>query len=141
MDLQKQRFFDVLGAVQRAQERAWVRFRQDLRGRIYNLATLTCVAPFIGFLYTCYGIVDSFPGFGTDKATALGVVTGRLSLACVSTLIGLAVGLQCRWSYSYLSTGAEQLVLEMQNSSVDLVNQLSRHPELLFRGPELSSRP
>jgi len=135
MDARNQPLLEALQAVRQAQERARVTFLQDWRNRINHLATLTCTAPFIGFLYTCYGIVDSFPGFGTEKATALGIIAGRLSLACVTTLIGLGVALECRWCYTYLSTGLEQLDLEMQNAASGLLNQLSSHPGLLFRRP------
>jgi|SRR5450755_189017 biopolymer transport protein ExbB/TolQ len=92
-----------------------------------SLATITSIAPLVGLFGTIWGIMNSFPGMGIDKATGLAVVTGRLSLACASAALGLLTALQSLWCHRYLTGRLEDFDGEMEDTSIELVNQLTIH--------------
>lgn len=49
-----------------------------------------------------------------------------LSEALAPCALGLAVALTAKWCYSYLLTEAEELDSEMNNASLQLINDLGR---------------
>lgn len=51
-------------------------------------------------------------------------IAGGISEAIPLTALGLPVAIVASWSYTYLSSRLENFDLEMQNASLDLVNQL-----------------
>jgi biopolymer transport protein ExbB/TolQ len=51
-----------------------------------------------------------------------------LSQALVPTAFGVLVALVALWSYRYLAPEVEAFNLEMENESLQLINQLSRLP-------------
>jgi biopolymer transport protein ExbB/TolQ len=93
-----------------------------------SLATITSIAPLVGLFGTIWGIFNSFSfGMGTDRATGLAAVANRLSLACVSTGLGLMTALLALWCHRYLTGRLEDFDGEMENTSIELVNQLTIH--------------
>jgi biopolymer transport protein TolQ len=91
----------VYRATERAMERAASAVHADLKHGLNTLATITCVAPFVGLLGTLWAIgFDTFFGIGTDKYTALAMVARGISRACIPTALGLFVGLHSLWAYS-----------------------------------------
>jgi biopolymer transport protein ExbB/TolQ len=109
---------------------------QDLKRGLNTLATITCLAPFLGILGTVLaGIPDSFPGFGTDKTHAMAIIFKGLSRALVPTALGLLAGLQSLCCYKYLSGRLAQFDGEMNNRSLQLLNELPTHLSRFELGP------
>jgi hypothetical protein len=107
-------------------ERAAVAVHEDLKRGLNPLATITCIAPFIGILGTVWAIAfDTFFGVGIDKLTGLAIVAEGLSRACLPSALGLAVGLQSLWYYNYFRGRVEQFDLEMVGESLKLLNELT----------------
>jgi biopolymer transport protein ExbB/biopolymer transport protein TolQ len=90
---------------------------------LWSLATIASTAPWVGFVGTLLGIVNSFPGMGIDKRTALAIVSGRLSESLVPTAFGVMVAL---WCYKYLLSKVEAFDSDMESVSIQLINQLRR---------------
>src|SRR5580704_11672338 len=100
-----------------------------MKGELYSLATVASVAPWFGLFGTILGIVNSFQGFSGPRSTIMAAICQRLSESMWPTALGLLVGLIALWSYEYLAGQLSALDQEMENASLELLNQLSR-----FRG-------
>src|SRR5882724_6714214 len=61
----------VIDAVMRAAQRSAAGVHIEMKRGINSLATITCVAPLLGFAITVEGIVDSFVGCGGEKWACL----------------------------------------------------------------------
>lgn len=118
----------VFRATERAMGRAASVAHEDLKQGLNTLATIASIAPFVGMLGTLWAIgFDTFFGLGTDKYTALAMVAKGISRACVPTALGLLVGLQSFWAYSYLRDRLADFDREMADAPLSLVNQLALH--------------
>lgn len=118
----------AIRATERAMGRAAVAAHEDLKQGLNTLATIASVAPFVGVFGTVCGLLfDTFRGLGTDKYTALAMLAEGLSRACVPMALGLLVGLQSLWCYRYLRGRLADFDREMEDASLQLVNQLTLH--------------
>jgi hypothetical protein len=79
-------------------------------------------APFVGLFGTVVGIINAFKGIETTKATGLSAVAGGISEALVTTALGLLVAVPAVWAYNYFTNKVEAFDVEMDNSSMELVN-------------------
>jgi hypothetical protein len=118
----------VLDQVARAMRCARAGVRQDLKEGVYDLATTASIAPWIGIFGTILGIVNSFQGFSGLRWVVFAAILGGISGAMWFTAMGLLVGLLAMWCYRYLSERLAALDREMENASLDLLNQLTRFP-------------
>ncbi len=114
-----------MGAVKRASERSATVVHCEMQRGLISLATIASVAPFIGLVGTLLGIVNSFRGVGTDKWTALAAVTEGLSESLVPTALGLLVALVAFCGYRYLLTKLDTFDVEMENVSLQLMEELA----------------
>jgi hypothetical protein len=112
-----------------AARRESTRVRQHLQRRVTSLASIASTAAFIGFLGTVLGIMNSFRSYGSSKSTILGDEADHISQAMPPGLLGLLVAVLAFWSYQYLRGRMEAFNLEMESTTVDLVNRLIVHLE------------
>jgi hypothetical protein len=96
----------------------------QMRQGLSSLATIVCLAPFVGIFGTLIGIVDSFRGISGDKIVNMAATFAGLSEACVPTALGLLVAIPSLWFYKYLVGKLECFDREMENASLELVNLL-----------------
>lgn len=101
---------------------------EDLRGGVYGLATIACLAPWVGVFGNVLGIINSFQGIAGEKTAMMAAHFKLLSESLWPTALGILVGLIAFWSYHYLTGRLQSLDLEMESASSDLLNQLSRFP-------------
>jgi biopolymer transport protein ExbB len=91
------------------------------------LATISGVAPLTGFLGTVTGMIQAFMRIqelgGNVNAT---VLAGGIWEALITTAAGLIVGIPALLAYNYLVTKVQRLVFEMEVSSTNLLELLSR---------------
>ncbi len=116
----------ILEAVARASKRSSALVHEEMKQGLYSLATLACVAPWIGLFGNVLGIVNSFQGLGTSMAAGRAAVNKGLSESMWPTAFGLMVGVVALWCYRYLE---EKLVIfdqEMESVSLELLNELGR---------------
>lgn len=113
-------------AVFRASTRAARLAEEELRQGLGVLASIAVAAPLIGVLGNLAGIINSFPGFGTDIETIRSVVNGRLAQSLLPTAAGLAIGLVAHLGYRYFAGKVVKFELEMDTVTGELVSRLSR---------------
>jgi hypothetical protein len=116
----------ILQAVARASKRSFAIAHQDMSDGVSSLATIACIAPWIGMFGTLLGIVNSFRGITGSRSSGMAALAKALSESMWPTAFGLAVGIVALWCYRYLEGRLQTLDHEMENASIELLNQLSR---------------
>ena len=93
------------------------------------LATISGVAPLLGFLGTVTGMISAFMRIEDLQGAANpSDLAGGIWEALLTTAFGLAVGIIAFSFYNYLLTSISKLVLDMEiisNDVVDIVNEIS----------------
>jgi hypothetical protein len=129
----------ILEAVARASRRSSALVHEEMREGVYSLATIASIAPWFGLFGTIIGIVNSFQGIAGDKTSGMAALAKRLSEAMWPTVLGLLVGVIAFWSYDFVTGRLRTLDQEMENASLELLNQLSRFARRFTPEPEISS--
>src|ERR1700683_3989718 len=113
---------EEIEASKRALERAEAIVHAELKRGVSGLATIGSTAPFVGLFGTVVGIIHAFQGIANSKATGLSAVAGGISEALVTTALGLLVAVPAVWTYNYFTNKVEAFDVEMDNSSMELIN-------------------
>jgi len=101
-----------------------------LEKNISMLATIAHITPLLGLLGTVLGMVEAFRVI-QEKAIMLspvnpGDLAGGIWRALITTVAGLSVAIPTFVVYNYLVSRVENIVLDMERNSTDLINILSR---------------
>ncbi|MCF8242143.1 MAG: MotA/TolQ/ExbB proton channel family protein [Melioribacteraceae bacterium] len=89
------------------------------------LATISGVAPLLGFLGTVTGMISAFMKIEDLQGAANpSDLAGGIWEALLTTAFGLAVGIVAFTFYNYLVSSINKLVLDMEVISNDVVDQL-----------------
>ncbi|RMF58927.1 MAG: MotA/TolQ/ExbB proton channel family protein [Calditrichaeota bacterium] len=89
------------------------------------IETVAAIAPLLGLLGTVIGILKVFnviAVMGVGQATAL---SGGISEALITTIVGLSIGIPAVVVYNYFSNRAEGLVLEIEKYSARLLKKVA----------------
>jgi biopolymer transport protein ExbB len=113
---------DVIEAAKRGLERSVAIVHAEMKRGLSALATIGSTAPFVGLFGTVVGILNAFKGIATTKATGLSAVAGGIAEALVTTALGLFVAVPAVWAYNYFTNKVEAFDVEMDNSSMELIN-------------------
>ena len=113
---------EVIEAAKRGLDRSVAIVHAEMKRGLSGLATIGSTAPFVGLFGTVVGIIDAFKGIATTKATGLSAVAGGISEALVTTALGLLVAVPAVWTFNYFTNKVEAFDVEMDNSSMELIN-------------------
>jgi len=113
---------EVIEAAKRGLDRSVAIVHAEMKRGLSGLATIGSTAPFVGLFGTVVGIINAFKGIESSKATGLSAVAGGISEALVTTALGLLVAVPAVWAYNYFTNKCEAFDVEMDNSSMELVN-------------------
>jgi biopolymer transport protein ExbB/biopolymer transport protein TolQ len=113
---------EVIEAAKRGLERSVAIVHAEMKRGLSGLATIGSTAPFVGLFGTVVGIINAFKGIQAEKATGLSAVAGGISEALVTTALGLLVAVPAVWAYNYFTNKVEAFDVEMDNSSMELIN-------------------
>ena len=113
---------EVIEAAKRGLERSVAIVHAEMKRGLSGLATIGSTAPFVGLFGTVLGIINAFRGIQAEKATGLSAVAGGIAEALVTTALGLLVAVPAVWAYNYFTNKVEAFDVEMDNSSMELVN-------------------
>lgn len=100
-----------------------------LERNLSALATIAHIAPLLGLLGTVTGMVRCFQVIQA-KATSFhpvspGDLAGGIWEALLTTVAGLAVAIPAYVAYNYLVSRVNNIILEMEKASTELVNFLT----------------
>jgi biopolymer transport protein ExbB/biopolymer transport protein TolQ len=113
---------EVIDAAKRGLERSVAIVHAEMKRGLSALATIGSTAPFVGLFGTVVGIINAFKGIQAEKATGLSAVAGGIAEALVTTAFGLLVAIPAVWAYNYFTNKVEAFDVEMDNSSMELIN-------------------
>ncbi len=113
---------EIIEASKRALQRATALGIEDFKRGLGGLATIGSTAPFVGLFGTTVGIINAFTGMSQAEDTGLAAVAGGISEALVATAFGLFVAVPAVWMYNYFTSKIESFVVEMDNSSSELID-------------------
>ena len=113
---------DVIDAAKRGLERSVAIVHAEMKRGLSGLATIGSTAPFVGLFGTVMGIINAFKGISNQKVTGLSAVAGGIAEALVTTALGLLVAVPAVWTFNYFTNRVEAFDVEMDNSSMELIN-------------------
>ena len=91
------------------------------------LATVSSVAPMLGFLGTVQGMVISFADIVAKKGEMdiVEAAAGGIMTALLTTVLGLVVGIPAFTAFNYFSSIINRFVLEVEESATDLIEAVT----------------
>lgn len=113
---------ELIDAARRGLERSVAIVHAEMKRGLSALATIGSTAPFVGLFGTVVGIINAFKGIQAEKATGLSAVAGGIAEALITTAFGLLVAVPAVWAYNYFTNKVEAFDVEMDNSSMELIN-------------------
>ncbi len=88
------------------------------------LATIASVAPLLGLLGTVAGMIKVFQVISIQGVGNPSALAGGISEALITTAAGLVVAIPTLVTHNYFFKKANRLILEMENTSMELVDIL-----------------
>jgi len=82
-------------------EKAFLREQGKLEKRIQSLGTIATISPFLGLLGTVWGLFISFHNIVATGSSSVRVVAQGVSIALITTIIGLMVAIPAAIGYNY----------------------------------------
>jgi biopolymer transport protein ExbB len=106
------------------------------------LATVSSVAPMLGFLGTVAGMVTSFEEIVArmGETNIVEAAAGGISVALLTTAFGLIIGIPAFMAFNYFSSVINRFVLEIEESATDLIESVTLQLALQ-RSTEQSASP
>jgi biopolymer transport protein ExbB len=98
-----------------------------LRARLSGMATISGVAPFLGLFGTVTGLISAFRGIAETGSGGLATVSGGISEALVTTVIGLFVAIPALWAYNFFLNKIDVMAVELDNGATRIVGRSVRH--------------
>jgi biopolymer transport protein ExbB len=88
------------------------------------LATLTNVAPLLGFLGTVIGMIIAFQSIEAAGEVEATLVAGGIKVALLTTAIGLMIAIPVSIGHNYFVSRIDSLVIDMEESAQKMVDTL-----------------
>ena len=95
-----------------------------LERRLSMLATISGVAPMLGFLGTVLGMVKVFQNMSKEKTFEIASLSGGIMEAMITTVGGLIVGIIAYMAYNYLVSKVEKVIHNMEGASLEFLDIL-----------------
>lgn len=122
-----------MALMERDQPRSHIKERLEEVGRretaemergIPVLGTVASIAPLLGLLGTVGGMILTFQVIQAQGLGNVANLAGGISQALITTFAGLTVGIPSVVANRYLLARVDQLVLEMESASLDMLETL-----------------
>ncbi|MGD2071153.1 MAG: MotA/TolQ/ExbB proton channel family protein [Gemmatimonadota bacterium] len=88
------------------------------------LATLTNVAPLLGFLGTVIGMIVAFQSIEMAGEVEATLVAGGIKIALLTTATGLVIAIPVSIAHNYFVSRIDALVIDMEESAQKMVDAL-----------------
>jgi biopolymer transport protein TolQ len=98
----------------------------ELERNVAFLATCANVAPFIGLLGTCWGIMYSFMNIGVAGSASLIVVAPGIAEALIATIVGLGVAIPSVMAFNWCNTKLKFFADDLHNFSLEFLAAVTR---------------
>ncbi len=109
--------------VREALEEAGMQEVPKLEEKLNVIATIAQIAPLMGLLGTVLGFIKVFEVMEREGQFAhASLMAGGVWQALIATALGLAVAIPCYIGYNYLVSRVNQIVLDMERASNEIVS-------------------
>ena len=95
-----------------------------LEKRLHTISVLGGAAPLLGLLGTVYGMIALFDQITLHGTSDPKLLAGGISIALVTTQMGLAVAIPIQLIQNFISNRMDQLIVEIEKNSVRMLNHL-----------------
>ncbi|MGN7612078.1 MotA/TolQ/ExbB proton channel family protein [Magnetococcales bacterium HHB-1] len=95
--------------------------------RLNLLGTIAMISPLLGLLGTVLGMIKVFAVISSVGVGDPNVLANGISEALVSTAAGLSVAIPALAFHRHFHGRVDNLIIEMEQSSLQLVEQIKRH--------------
>ena len=107
-----------------------------MENNLANLATISGVAPMLGFLGTVTGMIKAFYNMANaGNNIDITLLAGGIYEALITTVAGLAVGILAFVGYNILVTMVEKAVNKMEATSIEFVDVFCFLGNIRFHQP------
>lgn len=89
------------------------------------LTTMGNLAPLLGFLGTASGMIHAFDAVSASGQAGARVVAAGVAEALITTVAGLVIAIPAQGMYNYFVARIDHYVIEMEQSSVELLEALT----------------
>jgi biopolymer transport protein ExbB len=96
----------------------------SLENGLVWLATISNVAPLLGFLGTVIGMIAAFNAIELAGEVDATLVAGGIKIALITTAAGLAIAIPVNIAHNYFVSRIDRLVLDMEESAQKMVDAL-----------------
>jgi biopolymer transport protein ExbB len=86
------------------------------------LATISNVAPLLGFLGTVAGMISAFGAIAEAGQVEASLVAGGIKIALITTATGLIIAIPVNVAYNFFVTRIDQLIMEMEEGTSHLLS-------------------
>ena len=101
------------------------------------ISTFIAISPMIGFTGTVQGMISAFDAIREARNISPEIVAGGISVALLTTLFGLVVAVILQVFYNYFVSRIDKVVIEMEESSIELIDSLL----LMKQGKKVATEP
>jgi biopolymer transport protein ExbB len=112
-------------------EKSVVSYGGVLMGRLESglswISLFIATAPMLGFLGTVIGMVQAFDAIEAAGDISPTIVAGGIKVALLTTVFGLIVAIILQFFYNYLVAKIDNLVNDMEDSSISFIDILSKY--------------
>lgn len=95
-----------------------------LEKNLSSLASISGAAPMVGFLGTVTGMILAFYEMSTQQNVTPSVLAGGIYQALITTAFGLVIGIFSFVGYNYLVAKVEQVIFQMEKTTIDFMDLL-----------------
>ena len=95
-----------------------------LESMLVVLATLTNIAPLLGFLGTVIGMIVAFQSIEMAGEVEATLVAGGIKIALLTTAAGLAIAIPTSIFHNYFVSRIDSLVIDMEESAQKMIDAL-----------------
>jgi biopolymer transport protein ExbB len=88
------------------------------------LATVSTVAPLLGFLGTVVGMIQAFQAIELAGEVEATTVAGGIKVALITTAAGLAIAIPISIAHNYFVSKIDRLVIDMEESAQRTIDHL-----------------
>jgi biopolymer transport protein ExbB len=99
----------------------------SLESGLVWLATVSNVAPLLGFLGTVIGMIQAFQAIEAAGEVEATVVAGGIKVALITTATGLAIAIPINIMHNYFVTRVDRLVIDMEESAQKMIDAVHAH--------------
>lgn len=91
------------------------------------ISLFIAIAPMLGFMGTVIGMISAFDAIEVAGDISPSLVAGGIKQALLTTVFGLIVAIILQVFYNYIISKIDDIVNDMENSSISLVDLIANH--------------